>query len=99
MTVNVRNILRDEKDTRTIPVYPVNPDIWAANEKAQSGLTGSLAKMQKFEGKPGQIMVVPDDESGKPKAVYVGVASLDDMWSFSAASAQLPEGSYTIKAC
>ncbi len=80
-----------------IPICPVTPETWARRSSYPGNFTVGLAESQKFEGKPGQILIIPGN-GGAPSAVCIGVKSLilDDMWEFSKAAKTLPDGTYRI---
>lgn len=96
MSLKIEKLLVKKAPQPAIPVYPVNPAIWNKLKSAGDAYQAGLARTQGFEGRPGQVLVVPGRESGEPAAVFAGVRSHDDLWSFAEVAAKLPAEIYKI---
>jgi leucyl aminopeptidase len=78
-----------------LPLWPVARgalDAWRADKPAawQPWLDRS-----RFEGELGGFVALPGDD-GRPAAVVVGLGDTPNLWSWSALSAMLPQGTYVI---
>jgi len=77
-------------DADAIPVRFVGP------RTALDGRAASWASANGFKGKPGQMLVVPDD-GGAVDSVLVGTGERFDPWAARGLSAKLPAGTYRLE--
>lgn len=97
MSIDTSKLLVSNDFSGAVPIHPVDSKTWD-NIAAQGNLyLSGLAETAKFEGKPGQLLVIPSKTNGVPKKVYIGVNNYD-MWTFATAAKELPERTYRIEA-
>lgn len=86
--------LTDERKLCDKEIITVTPESLKEHFKSpEFALAKAWAKTNGFEGKKGQVLVVPNARGGISK-VFAGVSNPDDMYEYAAIRSKLPQGTY-----
>ncbi len=69
---------------------------WAARQAREKPNVVAWAAAQGFKAKAGQVLVIPDNRTGKPARILAGIGEAPDLWSYAAIAAALPAGDYKL---
>tara|TARA_Y100001970_G_scaffold237069_1_gene297292 strand:- start:8301 stop:9680 length:1380 start_codon:yes stop_codon:yes gene_type:complete len=86
---------KTKSDSKTIPVTPVEAEVfdaWLAGETAE---VKNWVKSSGFKARPGQISLV-SGSNGSLVRVLLGVQNYEGMWDYAVLPANLPGGSYKL---
>ena len=86
--------LTDERKLCDKEIITVTPESLEEHFKSpEFALAKSWAKTMGFEGKKGQVLIVPNAR-GQISKVFAGVSNPDDMYEYAAIRSKLPQGTY-----
>ncbi|WP_344706124.1 leucyl aminopeptidase family protein [Sphingomonas swuensis] len=90
-------LLRPDRGEAAHPLHLVDAELLPEWLKANAGSRRPLVEAARFEGKAGQLLVIPAAAGGDFE-VLVGVGKLAQLspWCLAAAAERLPEGSYRM---
>src|SRR3546814_2572671 len=86
----------DLKTPAATPVETYTPKQWTARRSREKPAVTAWAAAQGFTAKPGQVLVLPDNRSGRAARVLAGIGETPDLWSWAAIAQALPEGEYRL---
>ncbi|MFC3677954.1 leucyl aminopeptidase family protein [Ferrovibrio xuzhouensis] len=84
------------KTPAATPVETYTPKQWTARRSREKPAVTAWAAAQGFTAKPGQVLVLPDNRSGRAARVLAGIGETPDLWSWAAIAQALPEGEYRL---
>ena len=84
-------------DRQTIPIIPIETEVFAAWLKTQGAAMKRWVKSTRFTGAVGSISLVAGSDGSLCK-VLVGVDNHQGLWAYSALPSKLPEGRFEIDA-
>ncbi|GLR48297.1 leucyl aminopeptidase family protein [Sphingomonas astaxanthinifaciens] len=92
-------LLRPDRGEAAHPLHLLDATLLPEWLKAHAGQRRGLVEAARFEGKAGQVLVVPGSGPYAEFEVLVGVAKLASLtpWCLAAAAEKLPEGAYRIE--
>ena len=88
---------KSKADSKTIPVTPVESEVFDAWLKKEPKDIQTWVKSSGFRARPGQISLV-SGANGALSRVLLGVENHDGFWDYAALPKNLPAGSYRIDA-
>ena len=90
-------LLRPDRGEPARPLHLIDTAFLPEWLKAHAGPRRALVEAARFEGKAGQVLIIPGTTPGEWEAL-VGVAKLSALtpWCLAAAADRLPEGSYRL---
>lgn len=84
-------------DSRTIPIIPIETDVFQAWLKKQDETMKRWVKSTSFKATPGSLSLVSQDD-GSLSQILWGVEDHRALWSYASLPSKLPEGKYQIDA-
>jgi leucyl aminopeptidase len=92
------SLLRPDKGEPARLLHLVDGELFAGWMRDKARNRRTLIEAARFEGKPGQLLVIPGDAPEAEFDVLVGVAKVGALtpWCLAHAAERLPEGSYRI---
>ena len=81
---------------RTIPITPLTSSNLKGWLKRQSAAIGRWVQASDYQAAQGSVLLIPANGKDATVRALVGVANDKDIWSWGAAAAALPDGSYRI---
>ena len=81
---------------RTIPITPLTSANLQGWLKRRPTTVGDWVQASDYQAAPGSVLLIPADRKDATIRALVGVANDKDIWSWGAAAATLPDGSYRL---
>lgn len=92
------SLLRPDRGEPAHPIHLIDTALLPEWLKAHAGQRRPLVEAARFEGKAGQVLIIPGAGAYAEFEVLVGVGKLSALtpWCLAAAAERLPEGSYRL---
>ena len=93
----MRARFRTRADAKTVPIIPIEKDVFDAWRADQPETTRAWMKSTGFKAAPRSLSFV-SGENGSLGSVLLGTEAHDDFWAYADLPGRLPEGTYRIDA-
>ena len=93
----MRARFRTRADAKTVPIIPIEKDVFDAWRADQPEATRAWMKSTGFKAAPRSLSFV-SGENGSLGSVLLGTEAHDDFWAYADLPGRLPEGTYRIDA-
>ena len=93
----MRAKFRTRADAKTVPIIPIEKDVFDAWRADQPEAMRAWVKSTEFTATPRSLSLVPE-ENGTLGSVLLGVEAHDDFWAYADLPGRLPAGTYRIDA-